>query len=575
MKRKTFKRIGRIVLVIILLIGAYFLAPVVINLIARPYNLKTYKNRLAEKEKQSPVTYYISPNGNDNNNGKSKEAAWKNISKINETEFNPGDSILLEGSQTFQGNIVFDEHDLGTAGKPIVISSYGGGSSTINAGDGFGIKIINAQGYHISNLNVKGSGQEKNNASGIAVFNNLKGDIKLAYIFIDSVEASGFGFFGILVAGEKGKSGFKNVQIENCNVNNNGDAGLYVYGEYKLNSKAYAHENVFVRNVKAYKNLGRPKSKKNTGSGIVLSDTDNGLIEKCVAYENGILCNAKQGGPVGIWAWDSRNIIIQNNESFNNKTGSVKDGGGFDLDGGMVNSIMQYNYSHDNDGSGFFLAQFTYARTHSGNIVRYNISENDGRKNSHAGIDIWGEVENAIVYNNTIFLSQALKDTPGALMFRPNLESSSPKFPKNIIIANNIFVTKGDVFIVNGIKESPSVKLINNNYYNTDSDFIFKREGKIFSSFEEWRKAAAQQKEENIIDGLTSNPMWQQVTAADSLKGVSKIPFYNLQSSSPLIDKGINMEQVYKIKNVAQDIIGTKLPQQSGFDLGALEFKKN
>ena len=47
----------------------------------------------------------------------------------------------------------------------------------------------------------------------------------------------------------------------------------------------------------------------------------------------------------------------------------------------MKNSVMQYNYSHDNDGAGYLLAQFTYAREFTNNIVRYNISENDGRKN--------------------------------------------------------------------------------------------------------------------------------------------------------------------------------------------------
>ena len=541
MRKKTVKRILLAVIIIPLLIAGYFLTPYVINLIARPYNLNTYKARLTKKEKIHSVTYYLSQNGNDNNDGRKKNAAWKSIKKINETEFNPGDSILFEGTQTFQGNIVFDEYDLGTSKKPIFIGSYGNGKAIIDAGKGTGIQALNSEGIHLSNLIVKGNGADKNEGSGISFVNNLRGEIKLDLIQVDSVDAYGFGWWGILVEGNRKKSGFRNVTIEYCNVYDNGDAGLYIYGEYNYGSRVYAHENVYIRNVKAYNNQGRKESYENTGSGIVLSDTDNGLIEKCIAYNNGALCHSTLGGPVGIWAWDSRNIIIQYNESFSNKTGASKDGGGFDLDGGMVNSVMQYNYSHDNDGSGFFLAQFTYANNHSGNIIRYNISENDGRKNGYSAIDIWGEVKNAYVYNNTIFLSPTLKDTPRTVFIRPNIELDDPKFPANIIIANNIFVATGNVFLVKDDQQIPSVKLINNDYYNRDSGFIFKWEGKIFSSFEEWHKVSSQDKE-----GRATDPMWQHTGAKDSLKSSSKMLFYNLQPASALINKGINIQQVLK-----------------------------
>ena len=37
------------------------------------------------------------------------------------------------------------------------------------------------------------------------------------------------------------------------------------------------------------------------------------------------------------------------------------DGVGFDFDGGVTNSVMQYNYSHDNDAAGFLRAQYAFA----------------------------------------------------------------------------------------------------------------------------------------------------------------------------------------------------------------------
>ena len=530
MKKKTVKRVLLVIVLLPFSIGFYFLIPYVIDLIARSYNLYSYKERLAKKQNQQPVSYFLSQNGNDINDGKTKNTAWKSLKKINDTEFNPGDSILLEGNQTFRGNIVFDEYDLGTAAKPVFIGSYGNGKAIIDAGDGSGIKVLNSQGFHVSNLILKGNGADKNQGSGISFVNSLRGEIKLDFIRIDSVDAYGFGWWGILVDGSRKKSGYRDVTIEYCNAYGNGDAGVYIYGEYSLSSKQYAHENVYIRNVKAYNNLGRPDSYENTGSGIVISDTDKGLIEKCVAYNNGGLCHSTIGGPVGIWAWDSKNIIIQYNESYGNKTGAAMDGGGFDLDGGMINSIMQYNYSHDNDGSGFFLAQFTYAREHSGNIVRYNISENDGRKNAYAGIDVWGEVKDAYIYNNTVFISYAVKDTPNALHVRPDIQLSDLKLPQNIVIANNIFATSGNACLVNTVKDIPSVKLINNAYYNSDSVFIFKWEGKIFSSFDKWRNATAQEKLGNNFYGFIADPMLQYTTVSDSLNKTSKILLYNLQA---------------------------------------------
>jgi len=127
--------------------------------------------------------------------------------------------------------------------------------------------------------------------------------------------------------------------------------------------------------------------KRHTGNGIVLSSVDSGMIEYCTAFNNGEFCeNPTSGGPIGIWVWDSRGVTIQFCESYDNKTGNFADGGGFDLDGGCVNCIMQYNYSHGNHGAGYGIYQYSNAREFKNNIVRYNISKNDGLNNKYGGI---------------------------------------------------------------------------------------------------------------------------------------------------------------------------------------------
>src|ERR1700733_1273585 len=61
------------------------------------------------------ATYYISPTGDDTNNGLSENAAWKTISHVDSQHFNPGDSILFQGGSTFSGKLYFPPKESGTA----------------------------------------------------------------------------------------------------------------------------------------------------------------------------------------------------------------------------------------------------------------------------------------------------------------------------------------------------------------------------------------------------------------------------------------------------------------------------
>jgi hypothetical protein len=196
----------------------------------------------------------------------------------------------------------------------------------------------------------------------------LSGDTKLNTIIIRDVEVSGFGKTGVSVGSWNGKSGFKDVRITYVEAHDNVNAGIFVWGFFSAQASGYSHENLYIGHSKAYNNRGKPGTSVHSGNGIVVSDVDGAVVERCVAYNNGAR-NTAVGGPVGIWAWDANNVTIQYNESHHNRTGSSADGGGFDLDGGVTNSVMQYNYSHDNDGAGFLIAQFRGARPLQRNLI--------------------------------------------------------------------------------------------------------------------------------------------------------------------------------------------------------------
>jgi len=83
---------------------------------------------IADELVDSPAkTYYVSPNGNDSNEGISVDSPWKSLAKLGEVEFQPGDSILFSKGSEYHGGIKFKSS--GTAGMPIVLSSYGTGSN--------------------------------------------------------------------------------------------------------------------------------------------------------------------------------------------------------------------------------------------------------------------------------------------------------------------------------------------------------------------------------------------------------------------------------------------------------------
>ena len=395
------------------------------------------------------MDYYISLFGDDSNSGATQKQPWQSIDWVNATQLLPGDSVWFQANQTFKGNLTLSGVDTDAVDKPITFGSYGDGRATIDAGTGAGFFAKNRGGVQIVDLNFVGT--EQNNSSGIWLVNTLPEHEKLAHIRIDRVEVSGFKQAGIGITAQPidgGWSGFSDVKITHANVHDNGDVGISSIGAWNPEKEGYSHTDIYVGNCRVYRNVGIPGKGSHTGNGIVLAQVDGATIEHCEVFENGRLNDCKVGGPVGIWTWDSNRVLIQFNESHHNRTGSSKDGGGFDLDGGVRNSIVQYNYSHDNDGAGYLLAQFEGAKAFHNNVIRYNISENDGRKNSYGGIHLWsigasGGIRNTTIYRNTILTSKSATGNPAAI-------DCMTEGIHNIRFYNNTFKTDGEVVLIRG-----------------------------------------------------------------------------------------------------------------------------
>jgi hypothetical protein len=500
--------------------------------------------------------YYISSTGSDNNNGTSQQTAWKSLEKVNATTFKPGDKILFEANSIFEGTLSINNS--GTSKQPILFGSYGNGKAIINTGNNDGIKGFNVSNIHITGFIVKGNGVKDNNGNGIHFYSDDTVS-NPQNIIIEKCDASGFHNIGIAVGcGQKENiKGYKNVRILNCNAFENGLAGISSYGSYT----GFQNMNFYIAHCKTYNNRGIPgKTKNHSGNGIVMGEVDSLLIEYCEAYENGADNSSEAGGPVGIWVWMCKNAVIQHCISHDNHAGLTKDGGGFDIDGGSSYCTIQYNYSYNNEGAGYLLAEYGALFPFTNNIIRFNISENDGRKNNYGGIGIWGasadyKVTNSYVYNNTIYSDgkNIVNGTPAAITLMGT-------YFKNVVVANNIFALNEKVNFINADEpfHKSQLLLMHNNYYSYNDYYNFKF-GTTNTSLNDFLK------------NNTDQEIWSDTSVAiqtDPLF-IAGDKQYTLQKQSPLRDKMFSLYQFVEGSKLSIDNCGNRVPNNGKVIPGA------
>jgi len=200
-------------------------------------------------------------------------------------------------------------------------------------------------------------------------------------------------------------------------------------------------------------------------------------------------------------------------------------------------AVVQYNYSHGNDGAGFLVYQHNKGRTLKDITIRYNISENDGKKRKHAAIHVGSvgnppaNTENIFIYNNTIFNNDNKVASVEA-------RKSTINNLKNIKIYNNLFIRPngGNTFRIN---DSNNVDKLNN-HTNTNGNSVVQNAGQ----------------------GGTILPN----------KTLTDLSAYKLKNNPAVVNAGINLK-TKGISNVGtRDFFGTSIPKDGAFDIGAHEF---
>lgn len=414
-----------------------------------------------ESASAASTTYYVDAvAGSDSANGTSATTAWRSLAKVNATTFGPGDRIQFKRGQSWTGQL----HPLGSgaAGSPITIGSYGTGAlpridgSTVPGGLGTGAAVLlsNQQYWTISELEVVNDDGSDNfgtlsvdgesrygilvdNTSngvlrGITITGNWVHDVNGCFHCAD-IDAHGNG--GILVlARDPGvdpyvasNESYADVRIIGNTVEDVGRTGIGFFDlSYYVSDWHYVEIAPLSTGVLVHGNTTR----RTDSDGIVVFGTEGALMQYNVVRDAGMrtIEDSTIAPSAGLWPTRAMNTTVQYNEVSGTRTNGT-DGQGFDVDLASRGTVVQYNYSHDNEG-GFLLMMGGYS---SDLIVRHNLSVNDAWGGEKGVFTFsYGVQENTQIYNNTvvipsgspakpIYCDGCTASTPGTWSFRNNI----------------------------------------------------------------------------------------------------------------------------------------------------------
>jgi len=452
-------------------------------------------------------------------------------------EFPAGAHILFAAGKIFNGQ--FAPTGSGTADKPIKLSAYNSETEEIYSESIDDKPIINGQGkvnsalylyneenWEINNLeitNTNGSDSDQGDLRGIHIVAEDAGtvdNVTIKNCFVHDVngkvEGKEKGGIHVHVIGDKTKTKFNNLLIENNHVKNVGGVGIGNQSSWRsLKTSDYHPWTNYVLRGNRVEQTGR-----------------NGIIVRAsvdlIAEYNVLAYNSRYSTGHSIFNFNTKGCIIQYNEAYGN-TGDIDehDRGGFDADYNAENTTFQYNYSHDNH---WFLG--IMRKYNKGITVRYNVSVNDRIGAYHYGFPSDTGVEDVLIYNNTHYFGAGINASP---VTSPGKE----RIPIETTFYNNIFYFEESSTWA--VSPDESCELSNNAFYNISA------------------------KGENAITGdpLFVNP-GQEPTDID-MHNPESLAGYMLKNNSPCINAGLVINN-----NGGKDFWGNNVGTET-VDIGAHE----
>ena len=548
-------------------------------------NIPVYSTPVAvATNTRTPTTYYVSAEGDDENDGLSPENAFATIDKLNEMVIAAGDKVYFRGGDTFAGNLLVKTPTQPTSNNRTVISSYGNGKASISPGTNYGIKIEDTDFVTVHNIHVEGPGltitgtypnktcTTSSIRPGVYIVNTATSTYRKG-IVVDNVSVTGTAI-GIKVVTENTAptAGFDGVVISNCHVYYTQSEGIIILGNHLFNITARINRYCRVVNCNVHDIIGKTSHNMASGFPIYLFNCIDCTIERCTTHTCGeALNNSSTNGVCGPMFVHCTRCVMRFNESYNMYSPHGIDGNSFDFDADCKDCLIEYCYGHDVDGANMLLWNDDGSTTSSGNVVRYNIFVNGSRRstsNGAAALATAGTAGVPIVHNNVFYNAKSTNGS-SVLIFCSSHASAGYK------LFNNIFSISGAMTFGN-VRNTTLM----GNVYNArqGSTFSITASGSTFTSLSGMR-AAGFESGNGELYGAAGDPMFsaagtRPVIMPDS--PVSRLTAYDLNVGSAASGVGVNLER-YQIHPPAfdfhQNIAQTgESYMYNGFDAGPISF---
>jgi parallel beta-helix repeat protein len=509
------------------------------------------------------TTYHVdATNGDDSNPGTSEATAWKTISKVNSSSFNPGDSILFKRDEVWREQLIVPSS--ATSGQPITFGAYGTGDNpVISAADLVTNWTQHSGDIYKASLSTEchrvfyGATELMENDGNYASLGNNEWDWDRDYLYInigqnptgETIEATQRDYC-LGTSSAKDYITIQNLYLKYNNDNAKGvihshwgsdywsiDNCILEYG-YGYGFRTIGGDGItFTNNIVRYNKLDGVEARSHDKSG--------GNYNYNTVYEN--------GGGGGF-------VVTIQNATFSHNTIYNGIGHGFyvynDFNGGngctfeynevydmsssgirlsADNCIVRYNYFHDNP-YGIYLIDSESSC--DGNKIYYNIFEDIN--DIAYGVEAEGAT-NCKIYNNTF-------DGAGFVFVAGVHGNCSGNKVKNNIVYGG---TDATLMLVN-TSQSIGFESDYNCFYPTDaSRFYWLGIGNNYN-FADWKTASSQD-----AHSIHADPEFVSNTP-------SVIKDFKLKSASPCVNAGIDV-------GLTSDILGTHVPHRLAPDLGVLE----
>jgi PKD repeat protein len=501
------------------------------------------------------ASYYVdAAGGSDSNDGLSPATAWKTISKVNRSSFNPGDKIFFKRNLEWREQLTIPSS--GAYGSPITFSAYGNGDApVINGADLLsGWTQYNSTVWQVnfsSNPNVVffdgRKGNKKNSISNLNSENDWYWNSNILFVYsssnpntyyknpgieagarnlcirlsnndfiiIDGLHVTKSNMDGI---SEYSSSNRTTVTIKNCECSYHHRIGI----RYSVRGSATVN-NLSINNNESHHNNYDSGNDIFT-SGIYISGGPKTVIDPQV-FNNYTHHNLGDGIRVS----GCLNGDVYGNISIHDGHSKTYTSSAWMIGGASKDVLFYQNYAFDPGGEGMFIGQSS--STEGGHEFFYNIIDSPG----DAGITIARYDDNCKIYNNTFY---------NCVAYAVRLGSATRI--TGTVIKNNLADKQRDY---NVSLENSSTAVIDNNCWDENYGFSINRS---YLSLSQWQAR-----------GYDINCLYQDA----NLTNPTDYDF-SLRSNSPCIDAGVDV-------GLSQDYYDVSVPQGYYPDIGACEYTAN